>query len=682
VKFVGSLKMHHRQLGGYVKKNYRIAIISLTALSVLAGGGYGAWVAWDTGAIGNNPRAPTPKAMEDAVRKQALYLSVTTGAKEPCVKIELNRPQPEINGVPGIVPRQAPGQHALTLLLQTNAREQPARDLQLAQLNFLTAQGFFTAADTTFEMGDGVARPARIYRLTWEGYAKAQQSYGSMFCLPYGRREFAGIGTIERPSEKTMDLDVYEVEYQTKVSGIPAWATAPEANRLFPKLAELTSDLSGKANVIRTREGWRSAYEVESEISSTAKGLATDVQRKEIQKRLDNPPDITLDEAKSLLAKKVVDPEWALRNGVACLPIMVQRGGDDKEMQVDREASEFSVTYHDRGDRNEFEYRAMATALHFLAALEGAGLAEMQVIRPAPPPMKAKANRRAAPQAQAAPTGPTGIRYKMAKDALTALGMKAYGLGCVPAGRVKVETLAVQNNRSQTLLLARASVEQTPEWSLKIAERLPALKTIIEIGLPMHGQLVRPPDGPDAGKWRLSGLYPSYPAPLYSSIPAHLAPLMPQTAAAFTQKTSKAFLPMLEKGGQASSPTKSSGSATQGEERALNNCADDWYTEESIRSNRRNQIAQQRQRGGDTSFEEKLNAESDQLAKARFMPKCGKYGFEWPKDIAGEARNNKTMDKLREKADAIAKARERSELADAIKNEAAGRSGGSDRARR
>lgn len=662
-----------------MKMNYRIAIISFAAITVLAGGGYGGWVAWDTGRIGDNPRAPTPEAMENAVRKQALYLSATTGAKDPCVKIELNHPQPEINGELGIAPRQVPGQHALTLLLQTNAREQPARENQIAQLNYLSGQGFFSAADTTIAMDDGVARPARVYRLTWNGYANAQHNYSSMFCLPYGRREFAGIRTIEKLSEKAMDLDIYEVEYQTKVMGIPAWAATPEARRLFPRLAELTADIGGKAKVIRAKEGWRSAYEVESELSNAAKGVAADVQRKEMQRRLDTSPAITLDEAKSLLAKKVGEPEWASRSGVACLPIMVQRGGDDKEMQGERDASEFSVTYYDRGDRKEFEYRTMAIALHFFAALEGAGLAEMDVIRPASPAVKSKANKRAAPQSPAVPTGPTGIRYKVSKDALTTLGMKAYGFGCVPAGRVKVETLSVQNNRSQTLLLARASVEQTPEWSLKIAERLPALKTIIETGLPMNGQLVRPLDGPDAGKWRLSGLQPNYPAPLYASIPAHLAPLMPQTAAAFSPQSIRAPLLVLEKGGQASTSAKSAGSETRSEEGALYGCADDWYTQESIRSHKRDHVAEQRQRGVDTSFEEKLNAESDQFAKARFMPKCGKYGFEWPKDIAGEARNNKTMNKLREKADAIVKARERSEQAGISKNKAVGHPGGSER---
>lgn len=45
-----------------MKKNYRTSIIVITALFGLAGGGYGAWHAWDTGLIGDNPRAPTPDA--------------------------------------------------------------------------------------------------------------------------------------------------------------------------------------------------------------------------------------------------------------------------------------------------------------------------------------------------------------------------------------------------------------------------------------------------------------------------------------------------------------------------------------------------------------------------------------------------------------------------------------------
>ncbi len=528
-----------------MNKGSKIAVIAVSALMVLAGGGYGAWYAWDNGKFGDNPRAPTPQAMEKAVRFQAAYLVMTTGARQPCLSLDLGSAQPEIVGIPGIGQQSVPGMHAATLLLQTNSRNQQVRDMQFAQFDYLAKQGLFSVVDTTITTDDGAERQAKSYRLTWKGYASGRSNYGSTLCLNYGKREFAGIEQIEKTLEKMMDLDVYEVSYKTTAKGVPAWATTEDAKRHFPKLVDLIGDGNGKAKVIRTQDGWRSAYELEAEISVAAKGgqntQLAEMYKKQMQGRMD-APTITLDEAKELVAKQIAEPEWTSRSGVACLPLHVQRGGDEKDAQGARDAAEFAVTYYDRNDRKPYEYQTMARNLHILAALEGAGLAEMEAIRPAPLPPPAKVGRKQ-PAQPVEPPKPIGIRYKVNKEAMTAMGMTGYGGGCIPAGRAKIEVLALQESYDygQTSIQARATIDQTPEWATRIAESLPALKAIIENGLAMQGSLYRVPEGSaEAGKWKLSGLTPIYPTLSYDSIPAHLKPIMPLTAAAYPGKTIKA----------------------------------------------------------------------------------------------------------------------------------------------
>lgn len=526
-----------------MKKVQKIGIQAAAAIVVFGAGGYGAWVAWDKGKLGNNPRAPTARAMENAVRLQATYLTMTTGARIPCLSIDNSFSQAEIRSIPGIGPQAVPGQHAVTMLLQTNTRNQQARDAHLAQLGYLAKQGLLAVADTTVTTDDGVGRPAKTFRLTWQGFAEARASYGSSICLNYGKREFAGIEQIEKTLEKMMDLDVYEVTYKTAVKGVPGWAATEEARRSYPKLAELTADGTGKAKVIRTKEGWRSAFEIEAEISAAAKGgnptqlAGTYLQA--MKQQLEAKPTIGLEEANQLAAQYLTDPDRFSNAGVACLPLNLQRGGDEKDAQGERDTTVFSVTYYDRSDRKPYEYQNMARTLHILSALEGAGLAEMDMIRPALPlPMS---GRRSAPQ-PVEPPKPVGLRFTVSKEAMAAMGISGYGGGCIPAGKTKYEVLAVRESpeNSQTNVVVRATIEQTPEWAAKIAERLPALKTILDNGLPANGSAYQAAEAGVAGKWKLSGLHPNYPALHYESIPGHLTPLMPVTAAAFYGKPVKA----------------------------------------------------------------------------------------------------------------------------------------------
>ena len=122
-----------------MKRSHKFGIMAAAALLASVGGGYGLWTAWDTGLIGANPRAPVAAAMESAVRKQVVANTMSRDSGEVCMALELNRPQPEAAGFPGIAMDSAPGRYSITLLQQTNFRDQPSRDNQLSQLDYLAS---------------------------------------------------------------------------------------------------------------------------------------------------------------------------------------------------------------------------------------------------------------------------------------------------------------------------------------------------------------------------------------------------------------------------------------------------------------------------------------------------------------------------------------------------------------
>ncbi|MDP1634840.1 MAG: hypothetical protein Q8L69_09175, partial [Gallionellaceae bacterium] len=387
---------------------------------------------------------------------------------------------------------------------------------------------------------DSGALPARTYQMTWQGYADNQLSYGNSLCFDYGRREFAGIEKIEKLLETVMDLEVYEVTYATKQTNPPAWTQGPEAKRWFPKLQQLTEDSTSRVKVIRTKDGWRSAYEIEIEAALAAKGQATTANNYllEMQKNLMRQPP-GLEEAKQLIAGQSTDTNWLSRNGIACLPLQLQRGGDDKPVPGSMRPSEistpFTVTYFDRPDRKEYELRMMYKTLHILSALEHAGLAKMERL-PAPRPgrKRAKENIPLSPDAQYG-----GILYTLTPEAAEALGLANYGGGCIPAGRITLDLLSVQGNRGTYQIKARGVMAQTPDWAIRISEQLPALKSLIDNGTQMTGQLgFANQQGEE--KWRLNGLSPNYPEISYNALPPHLAPLLPRTQATFPNKQLKA----------------------------------------------------------------------------------------------------------------------------------------------
>ncbi|MFO1377668.1 MAG: hypothetical protein U1F14_11760 [Steroidobacteraceae bacterium] len=499
----------------------RGVLVAVVVAVLVAAAGFGAWRAWESGLIGSNPRAPVASAMEKSTRIQALVNSMSRGPGEDrCLQLELRSPEPELSGAPGIAQAFAPGQFGVLLLRNVDSRHQDKRERQIRQLDFLAREGLLTRVEIDVDSPTGPLAAVR-YGLSWDGYSAARHSYGTNLCLDSGQREFAGIELIEPTLEKVMDHDVYDVTYRTTVAGIPAWATKAEAAKLFPQLGTLIEDRTGHAKLVRTPEGWRSSYEIEMEASATGSGT----QRAEalaLMSRLlfAEPPEAAA--VARLFDDKLRDEGWMERHGTACLPLQLLRGGD---VPAQRDAaSPFTITYLDRPDRPRYELPRVTTTLHVLAALESAGLARGEYLEP------------------------SGVRYRVSDEAVAALDLNG-GRGCVPAGRLAVELLRTRTDLGSVQISARASVSNTPGWVLDLARHLPALRTVIESGMPMTGMLsTLSPKGETELEWRSDGVDPRYPQPSYQSLPAHLLPVMPATAALLRAASTTRPLPLLSGG--------------------------------------------------------------------------------------------------------------------------------------
>ena len=418
----------------------RKLIVTLIGLFALAAAGYGVWIAWDAGLVGGSARAPVASAMEEAVRRQAV-VNALIDRDDPCATVELALPPPDVVGFAGITPNAATGQYAITLLLETESRYQPSREVQIAQLDYLAAHGLLKRSDVEVETSNG-PRLARNYALTWEGYENAQHAMPQSICIDYGRREFAGIVQIEKTPEKVMDFEVYDVTYRTRVGDVPTWATPPEAARAFPKLPELIAERTSHAKLVRTRQGWRASYEMVFEAAAAANGpKAADAARLMAKALVSKAP--TLKQVTTMVNEKLSDPIWVARSGVACLPLRLQRGGDDQAARRDA-GSSFTVAYYDRPDRNQYEYAQMATALQVLSALESAGLATMEHVESV---------------ASGPATHPPGVRFRVSDEALAALGLPGGG-SCVPAGRIAVEVIKMRSAPGERWVMARATSQR------------------------------------------------------------------------------------------------------------------------------------------------------------------------------------------------------------------------------
>jgi hypothetical protein len=524
----------------------RLALMAGLWLLVAGALVFGGWYAWTNGLIPGNPRAATEEVMEPIVRRAAALKAQQQSVV--CVGPELERVPPEIQGIPGIANRAVPGQHSLVLLLDTNAREQDVRERQLRQLGYFAKQGFFTETAIDVETDAGL-RPARQYRLTWKGYSAMHVQGGSVPCFVVGHRDFSAIQQIEKRPEDVFGMAIYEVAYESVVRDQPAWVTGDGAKGLFPKLPGLVAAKRETVRLLRGNEGWITEMEAQMRAAAmreNSNGAAGYL--KQFEEQLVVPPIPQASEVLATFGEYLNGDQWLGRGTVACLPLRLQRGGDDRDALADR--TSYSVTYYDQAGRQEYQRTQMITALHALSALEAAGLATLE--HPLPP---------AVVGGQKPSPAPAGVRFVLSSDIVQALGLN--GSACIPVGRMKVEFLGSQySGHRSAQILAYAKVGQTPDWVSKIAEHLPALRSVIDDGIPIVGTLVYGEDfrnGEKEKRWRVTSLNPSYPELAAPSVPLSLQGRLPLTTVAAKKVTRSGMvgLPLVAPVSAASSPAAS-----------------------------------------------------------------------------------------------------------------------------
>lgn len=505
----------------------------LLAVALLAISTYGLWYAWNQGLVGHNPRAPVAEAMEPAVLIQAKRTARNRLNRTQCLPINLRLPKPEINGRPGIALRTTPNSFDITLLLKTDYPYQPQRDEQITQLNYLAKQGLLAASDVTIDTDEG-PRSARNYRMTWAGYAASPQKNASSLCLSTGKREYAGIERIEPREERMLDHEVFAVTYRNRVLDRPAWTATAEAKQLFPKLAELTEDKLDTVLVLRTQEGWRAPWELQQELATAANTMKARSSTSGASDR-ENPPLPTEAETDQLLEAWMNDNRLRRNDQIACLPLRLERSSDDRTLAASATTTtkEFVVTYMDRDGRKGYEYTRMARNLHILFALEQAGLASREILVTEQP--KSVSTTDTTPvDIPASPLentqNPAGIRYRIPAAFMDMLKLQQYGGGCIPAGRMKLQFMGVDQESGRVMVYEKATLSEAPPWTAQIATHLPAMQALREDGVPVNIGMMYLKRGSDADKaWRVVQFSPLYPEIAYSDIPVELRPFLPKT---------------------------------------------------------------------------------------------------------------------------------------------------------
>jgi len=435
--------------------------------------------------------------------------------------------QADSQGLRGIGNRLYPNQHATRYLIEAPARTQHMRERLLRQLNFLSAQGFFRESETTLETDAG-ARPAREYLLTWQGFAALGLS--DTLCFAAGRRQFDGIEKIAKAKGQTFGQEVWEITFRTRVEDVPSWARAAEVQTLFPEYAKALVQQPQKMHLLRGPERWLSEPEMQLETQAAllrAAGRdAAGYLAQMAQRFVSLPPaPPTTEAAKALFDDYVGSSQWQQRSMAACLPLHLLRGGDERPTPgAPTDLATFSATWMDAPvNVRGYGGPQMLTQLHILSALEAAGLATVQTVG------RGIVNNQ--PVA-------TGVKYVLKPDFIGALGVGMNG-GCMAFGRIgELEFLGSTFISGNARIAARGRITMVQPWARELAEHLPALKTLLEDGLPFTGQLQFSADqtrpGGEEPKWRLTSLTAHYPGIHYSSVPAALQVYLPATSQAAT----------------------------------------------------------------------------------------------------------------------------------------------------
>lgn len=504
-------------------ENMTTKLVIKLVLTVLV---YLSWHTLGYGLTAENQRAIDSSELLDIVTRAAVIDNNLFETSRSCLPIKLTDPVPEKMGIEGMVFEKIPGQYEIALLLKTEYEKQPKRDRQLKQLDYLTEQGIFNASTGAIETTDG-EREVRRYRLTWQGALNMGKRGGSTsICLTYGRKAFGEIKSIVKQQQQYKAGDVYNVTYSLKLLNISVWAKNDQALKLFDGLLDALKENERVTKVVKTKVGWRLLKERRPARALSGFDTVTlPIDIKMIDKKIEVP---SVDAVNAYINENIRSMDWYNRNEKICMPFSLQ-ASDFKSRQID---GEFSVTYYDIEKRRKHEFQKLVSSLHILAALEHAGLAEMEYISQEGVVSDISGN-------SVKPTHEAGVRFRVNRQAVESIGLTKRGNGCIPYGREVLEILAlkaqVEIDRKSYHFTAKKTVVEVPGWAKKIAERLAALKSIIDHGLMEKGYLIGKSYNSEK-YWDLLYARSSYPKIRYNALPSYLEPLFQNTVQAMPAK--------------------------------------------------------------------------------------------------------------------------------------------------
>lgn len=492
--------------------------------------------------VEKGPTPPTSAEVAKVIERQAGLGRMNQAMGLQCLSVRLNYPRPEVQGLPGITQRVYPGSYGLTLLHDVGLRMQGQRDQQMAQLNYLAAQGLLHSETISLKT-DGGMRAATRYTLTWSGFGALRQSYSNRLCFLIGQRQFTSVDSVHALSERVLDHPVFAVTYQTGMSTVPDWVAAPRASELFPALSKQLDTRTGKATLMQTGEGWQSLAEVERtirQIKYQSNRRRTTARRIPVEAPEKNPSDAEIQQM-LVTAQHQTRPS-SLSTDVACLPLALGGAGNGPRHrpapnQNNTQQNDYEAVFYDVPQSSKSRQYRTARALHMLNALRQAGMAEMTTIQ------SQEVNQAFSHAARTVPVNTQGVRFTVPAAMARVLGLNNHYPDCIPAGKIKMSLLGHYRERQMIRVLAKGEVQDSPKWVVKLADHLPALKSILETGVPMTARLYYVSDQAGAattdaddqrtGHWTLRGrLRPHYPQPRYERIPDDLAQFLPQMAAA------------------------------------------------------------------------------------------------------------------------------------------------------
>ncbi|MCU7850420.1 MAG: hypothetical protein KZQ89_21070 [Candidatus Thiodiazotropha sp. (ex Lucinoma kastoroae)] len=530
-----------------ISKIMKVASV-LVILTLLTGVVYLSRHALGWGMAGDDPRALDSKELLDIVRREAVIESTLFKMSGSCQLVKLTDPAPEKKGIDGIEFKKIPGQYEINLLLKTEYENQPKRDRQLKQLDYLAEQGIFYANNGVVETTDG-EREVRQYRLTWQGsLIMGKRGGATSICLAYGRKAYGEIVNIKKLQEKHKEGDIYNVKYTVRLVDIPSWAANNQALKLFDGLGSALKDNINVTKVVRTMDGWQLLKEREpSRAVSAFAGISFPIDTKTVDKEIELP---SVDEVNAYISENTRSIDWLVRHEKTCMPFWIQ-ASDDKSTLSN---GGFSITYYDQKERRGYEFQQVVNSLHLLAALERTGLAEMEFISQGGNSSDISDDSNMSMQE-------SGVRFRIKRQVVEAIGLRKRGKGCIPYGRQSLEILSIKElieiDRTSYRFIAKKTVEEVPDWVNKIVKELPVLESLVEHGVFVKGYLFGVSHNNEK-YWGIQNTESFFPKINYNSLPSYLEPLLPNTAEVMQAKKISAPVVLVNNSGSEYEPPHSS----------------------------------------------------------------------------------------------------------------------------